>query len=67
MMRSCKEVSELLSARLDRKLGFMDGFGLRFHLAMCNACTQVARQFELMRAGAAELPGLEDAKRPRER
>jgi predicted anti-sigma-YlaC factor YlaD len=60
MMPSCKEVSKLLSDRLDRKLGLMDSLGLRLHLAMCKACSRVARQFEMLRNGIAELPKLQD-------
>jgi predicted anti-sigma-YlaC factor YlaD len=67
MMRSCRQVSELLSARLDRKLSLMEGLGLRFHLAMCKACSRVAQQLELLRTGAADLPGLDEGKGPRGR
>ncbi len=62
MMPSCKEVSVLLSARLDRNLGLLDTLGLRMHLAMCNACARVERQFRLLRRGAMELPKLQDVK-----
>ncbi len=61
MMPSCKEVSKLLSDRLDRRLGLMDSLGLRLHLAMCKACSRVARQFELLRKGVAELPKVHDS------
>lgn len=62
MMPSCKEVSRLLSDRLDRRLSLMDSLGLRLHLAMCNACSRVAQQFELLRNGIAELPKIQDSK-----
>jgi predicted anti-sigma-YlaC factor YlaD len=62
MMPSCKEVSKLLSDRLDQRLGFMESLGLRLHLAMCDACSQVSRQFELLRRGVAELPKIQDPK-----
>lgn len=60
MMPSCKEVSKLLSDRLDQRLGLMESLGLRLHLAMCDACSHVSRQFALLRRGAAELPKLQD-------
>lgn len=60
MMPSCKEVSKLLSDRLDQRLGLMESLGLRFHLAMCKACSRVSRQFELLRKGIAELPKIQD-------
>jgi predicted anti-sigma-YlaC factor YlaD len=61
MMPTCKEVSKLLSDRLDQRLGLLDTLGLRLHLAMCKACSQVARQFELLRRGTAELPRAPDS------
>lgn len=64
MMPSCKEVSKLLSDRLDERLGLMDSLGLRLHLAMCNACSRVARQFVLLRKGIAELPKVQDSAGP---
>jgi len=64
MMPTCKDVSKLLSDRLDQRLGRMDTLGLRLHLAMCNACSQVARQFELLRKGTAELPRAQDSTGP---
>lgn len=64
MMPSCKDVSKLLSDRLDQKLGLMDSLGLRLHLAMCKACSRVGRQFDLLRKGIAELPKAQDSTRP---
>ena len=49
-MLNCKEVSSLLSDRLDRKLTFMERVNLRLHLAMCAACSRVERQLEFVRA-----------------
>ena len=64
-MPSCKEVSELLSERLDGKLGLMDQLGLRLHLAMCKACARVERQFQLLRNGMLELPKTQDTRSAR--
>lgn len=47
-MLSCKEVSHLLSDRMDRKLGFMERVRLRMHLAMCAACSRVERQLDFL-------------------
>ena len=63
MMPSCKEVSRLLSDRLDGRIGLVDTLGLRLHLAMCKACSRVAEQFELLRKGIAELPKMSDSTR----
>lgn len=58
-MLSCKDLSNLLSDRLDRKLSFMEGVRLRMHLAMCTACSRVARQLGFLReafSGLAKPP-----------
>ena len=62
MMPSCKEVSELLSERLDGRLGLTAGLGLRLHLAMCKACARVEKQFQLLRNGMLELPKMQNAR-----
>lgn len=56
MMLSCKEVSNLLSDRLDKKLRPMERLGLRIHLALCDGCTQVERQMSFIRTAMSELP-----------
>jgi predicted anti-sigma-YlaC factor YlaD len=54
-MLSCKEVSNLLSDRLDRKLSFMERVRLRMHLAMCTACSRVGRQLGFLREALSGL------------
>lgn len=56
MMLSCKQVSDLLSDRLDRRLRPMERLRLRLHLAMCQACARVAGQLELLRKAMSKLP-----------
>lgn len=48
-MLNCKEVSNLLSDQLDRRLGFMERVNLHIHLAMCAACSRVGRQLGFLR------------------
>ena len=62
MMPSCKEVSEILSERLDGRLGLMERLGLRLHLAMCKACARVEKQFQLLRNGMLELPKMQNVR-----
>jgi len=45
-MLSCKEAAMLVSQRLDRKLSPWQRIGLRFHVAMCNACSAYKRRIE---------------------
>jgi predicted anti-sigma-YlaC factor YlaD len=54
-MLSCKDVSKLLSDRLDRKLGFTERVRLRLHLAMCSACSRVEGQLGFLREALSRL------------
>lgn len=66
-MLSCKDLSNLLSDRLDRDLSFMESMRLRIHLAMCTACSRVERQLGFLRealSGYVEPP--EDRRRDRD-
>ncbi|WIX35066.1 zf-HC2 domain-containing protein [Salinicola sp. JS01] len=44
----CREATRLMSKRLDAPLGLQEKMTLRFHLAMCGACRQCNKQFQLM-------------------
>lgn len=46
---SCREASELLSQMQDRPLSRRERIRLRFHLAICDACTRFSRQLAFMR------------------
>lgn len=46
---SCQEASRLLSQREDQPLPLRERLVLRLHLAFCDACSNVARQFEALR------------------
>lgn len=54
-MLSCKDISKLLSDRLDRELGFMERVRLRMHLAMCTGCSRVERQLGFLREALSGL------------
>lgn len=56
MMLSCRQVSDLLSDRLDRRLRPMERLRLRMHLAMCKACARVEGQLQLLHKAMSELP-----------
>jgi predicted anti-sigma-YlaC factor YlaD len=62
-MLTCKEVSELVSQSLDRKLSLRERLGVRVHLLVCNACDRFAAQMRFLRAAARrfrELPPEDD-------
>jgi hypothetical protein len=46
---SWQHASRLLSQREDERLPFGQRVKLRIHLAVCDACTNVSRQFETLR------------------
>jgi hypothetical protein len=48
-MLSCREVTELCSAEMERPLGVGERVSLRTHLMMCSGCTQFRRQMKLLR------------------
>jgi len=54
---SCQQASRLLSQRQDEPLGFFKRVRvrLRLHLAYCDACTNVSRQFEVLRLAMRKL------------
>lgn len=47
-MMMCKEATRLMSLKRDRPLTFQERLSLRLHLAMCGACRNCDRQFELL-------------------
>ena len=46
---SCQQASRLLSQREDEPLPFAKQVRLRLHLAYCDACRNVSRQFAAIR------------------
>ncbi|WP_227370028.1 zf-HC2 domain-containing protein [Halomonas sp. M20] len=53
----CREITKLMSQRLDVPLGIKDRLLLQMHIGMCGACRECNRQFELLhQAGNAYEP-----------
>ena len=48
--RNCREVTTLVLAGEDRRLGFFERLSIRVHLQICVACPRFTRQVALMRA-----------------
>lgn len=46
---SCQHASRLLSQRQDEPLPLGKRIKLRIHLSVCDACTNVSRQFDTLR------------------
>jgi predicted anti-sigma-YlaC factor YlaD len=66
-MATCKEVSELVSQRLDRRLGLRDRLRVRLHLWVCDACARFAQQIEWLRRAARTAGALEPRLSPEAR
>ena len=49
VMITCQHASRLLSQQQDEPLPFGKRLRLRLHLMICDACTNVSRQFAAMR------------------
>lgn len=49
-MRTCKEVSVLLSQAQERELSATERLAVTVHLAICKGCAQFKKQLEFMRA-----------------
>jgi Putative zinc-finger len=52
---SCKEVSQLVSQGLDRRLGWVERVRLRLHLAICDGCTNFNKQMDFLRRAVRAL------------
>jgi hypothetical protein len=52
---SCKEVSQLVSQGLDRRLGWLERARLRLHLLICDGCTNFNKQMQFLRKALARL------------
>lgn len=48
-MLSCKEVTEVCSAELERPLKLGEQLSLRTHLMMCSGCTNYRKQMKTLR------------------
>ena len=52
---SCKEATSLASQGLDRRLGVVERISLRLHLAVCDGCLRVTKQFAFLRKAVKQL------------
>ncbi|MGB5080172.1 MAG: zf-HC2 domain-containing protein [Burkholderiales bacterium] len=57
---SCREATRLISQGMDRRLSFAERLALRFHVAICDACTRFTRQAKFLRRALKSYPGPDD-------
>jgi hypothetical protein len=55
MSLSCKEATQLLSQREDRKLALGERVALRLHLVICRGCRAVSEQIPFLRRALARF------------
>lgn len=51
-MYTCKEVTQLVLERHERRLSWRERLGLRLHLLICDACTRFEQQMRFLRQAA---------------
>jgi hypothetical protein len=61
-MRTCKEVSMLLSQAQERPLGYVERFGVMLHLLLCKGCTNFRAQLDFLRKAMRRYRDADDAR-----
>jgi hypothetical protein len=61
-MRTCKEVSELLSQAQERPLGRGERWSVMLHLMVCKGCTNFRAQLDFLRAAVRRYRDADDAR-----
>lgn len=51
MMPSCRDVSQMVSDAMDRRLPLRKRLGIRLHVSMCALCRRYEKQLLLLREG----------------
>ena len=59
-MLTCKQVSELVSRSLDRRLGWIERWRLAAHLKACEGCMNFRKQMSFMRMASRNHPVIKD-------
>lgn len=58
---TCREVHELVSEGMDRRLTLTERIRMRLHLSVCQACTRFDHQMQLIRRAMRRLSNDTDA------
>lgn len=51
-MKTCKDISELLSESMDRPLTWRERLALRVHLSMCRSCSGFQKNLQFLHKAA---------------
>lgn len=60
-MYTCKEVTQLVLEKYERRLSWRERLGIRIHYLICSACTRFARQMEFLRKATRRYAELHQA------
>ena len=55
-MLSCKEMTELITDYLERRLSFVDRARFQMHIGMCRHCRRYLRQMKLSVTALGDIP-----------
>ena len=55
-MLTCKEITELVTAYAEGRLGLLDRLRFQLHLGMCRHCRRYVRQLEATARALGRLP-----------
>ncbi len=55
LLPTCREVTHIVSAGLDRDLGTMERVRLRMHLSLCSGCSHFTRHMRLIRTAMQRM------------
>lgn len=58
-MDNCRQITELVSAGMDRELTLGERLRIRIHLMLCRGCTNFAKQMRVLRSAARRFVGRE--------
>jgi hypothetical protein len=64
IMKSCKDICELLSESMDRPLDKRERWAIRIHFFMCRSCPRFLQQVQFLRKAAARYFPNENDKNP---
>ena len=59
-MLTCKQVSELVSHSMDRRLGWVERWRLAVHLKACEGCRNFQKQITFLRMAFRNHPVIRD-------
>jgi predicted anti-sigma-YlaC factor YlaD len=59
-MLTCKQVSELVSHSMDRRLGWVERWRLAVHLKACEGCRNFQKQITFLRMAFRHHPVIRD-------